>query len=65
MGKLEYCPLVGSGGCSKPDGDIIFQKDTFFLAEPFTPENDRQKREDAVRNAIKVLVLEKIIRNPF
>jgi nucleoside 2-deoxyribosyltransferase len=53
MGKLEYCPLVGSGGCTKLESEITFKKNTFFLAEPFNPENERQKREKAVRSAIK------------
>ncbi|MGD0070897.1 MAG: hypothetical protein ABSB71_04990 [Candidatus Bathyarchaeia archaeon] len=53
MGRLEYCPLVGSGGCTKRDSEIIFQKNTFFLAEPFKPEKDRERREIVIGIAIK------------
>lgn len=50
---LEYCPLVGSGGCNKQPAEITFHRDTFFLAEPFKPEKDRERREWAIGYVIK------------
>lgn len=52
MGQIEYCPLIGTN-CNKHEFEITFQKNTFFLAEPFKPEIDRQRRERAIRSALK------------
>jgi tetratricopeptide (TPR) repeat protein len=57
MGRIECCPVVG-GFCNKPDIDIVVQRDTFFLAEPFRPERKRKRRERAIRNAVKDVLKE-------
>lgn len=58
MVQLEYCPIVGSGGCNKRDIDIASKRDTFFLAESFFPEKDRERRETAIKMAIKEALTE-------
>ena len=52
MGRIVYCPIVG-GRCNKSETEIRVQVDSFFLAEPFTPEKERRRRESAVRMALK------------
>ena len=52
MGRINYCPIIG-GQCNKIETEIIIQKDTFFLAEPFQPKQDRIRRERAVKNALR------------
>lgn len=52
MGRISYCPLVG-GRCNKPELEAKVQLDTFFLAEPFKPEQERRRRERAVKIALK------------
>lgn len=57
MSRLEYCPLIGTN-CNKHEIEITFEKDTFFLAEPFKPEINRQRREQAIRSAVKEILKE-------
>ncbi len=52
MKRIVYCPVVG-GQCPKSEPEIKVQKDTFFLAEPFRPEQEKKRREQAVRSALK------------
>ena len=52
MGRIDYCPIIG-GQCNKSEPQIIAQKDSFFLAEPFKPEQERKRRERAVKNALR------------
>jgi tetratricopeptide (TPR) repeat protein len=48
MRGVEYCPIVG-GRCNKNEPEIRVQPDTFFLAEPFKPDEDRKRRESVVK----------------
>lgn len=52
MGQIGYCPIVG-GMCNKEEFEIKTKPNTFFLAEPFSPEEDRKRRELSVGNALK------------
>jgi len=52
MRKILYCPIVG-GQCHRSELEIKVQKDTFFLAEPFQPEQEKKRREQAVKSALK------------
>ena len=49
---MRYCPLVG-GVCNKPESEIKAEPDTFFLAEPFQPKEERERRELVVSNILK------------
>jgi tetratricopeptide (TPR) repeat protein len=51
MRGIEYCPVTGPR-CNKT-GFIKKERDTFFLAEPFSPAKDKERRESAVANALK------------
>ena len=59
MGVVEFCPIVG-GRCSRPEPETRMQPNTFFLAEPFKPDNDRKNREDIVR-----IVLERELKDKY
>jgi tetratricopeptide (TPR) repeat protein len=48
MVGVRYCPIVG-GKCSKNEPEIRVEPDTFFLAEPFRPDEDRKRREQIVK----------------
>lgn len=41
------------GRCGKPEAEIETKSDTFFLAEPFKPDQERKRRERAVKTALK------------
>jgi tetratricopeptide (TPR) repeat protein len=57
MTRIEYCPVIG-GSCNKPETLTSIQMNTFFLAEPFKPEKQRKRREQAIRNALKEILVE-------
>jgi len=48
MVTVGYCPIVG-GRCNKNEPEIRVQPDTFFLAEPFKPDEERKRREAIVK----------------
>jgi len=48
MVGMEYCPITGTK-CSQGEVEIRVQPDTFFLAEPFKPDEDRKRREDIIK----------------
>ncbi|WXG45209.1 MAG: tetratricopeptide repeat protein [Candidatus Atabeyarchaeum deiterrae] len=50
MVGIEYCPVIG-GKCSKTVA-MKLEKDTFFLAEAFNPDEDRKRREFAITNVL-------------
>jgi tetratricopeptide (TPR) repeat protein len=51
MRTISYCPLTG-GSCNKKEPEIRVRENTFFLAEPFQPEKNKERREWALRNVI-------------
>src|SRR4030042_2711903 len=53
MFRLEYCPVVGRGSCNKSEIEVHFKRDTFFLAEPFTTDIERERRELAIKNSLR------------
>ena len=58
MKKITYCPMTG-GKCKRTDPRARVQEDTFFLAEPFFPIEERTRRERAVRSALREALEEK------
>ncbi len=52
MSTVLFCPLVG-GKCNKNEPDIRIQLNTCFLAEPFKPDEERKRREKAIKLALK------------
>ncbi|MBA7671318.1 hypothetical protein ES703_79474 [subsurface metagenome] len=55
MTRIRFCPMIGEA-CHKSEQEIRIQKDTFFLAEPFSPENMRAKREFAIKIALEKVI---------
>lgn len=52
MAKIGFCPIVG-GPCNRSEPEIKAQENTFFLAESFEPQRDRERREKAIEDTIK------------
>ena len=48
MAGVCNCPMVG-GRCGKEEPEIKIQPGTFFLAEPFNPPKERERREETIK----------------
>lgn len=57
--QIDYCPM--NGDKCKNSGKLIVQRNTFFLAEPFSPEKEREKRRVAVSTALQKALREKYV----
>jgi tetratricopeptide (TPR) repeat protein len=53
MAGVSYCPIVGNK-CNQEEPDLRVHPWTFFLAEPFQPKEERQKREYAIKSALRI-----------
>lgn len=62
MKRIVNCPIIG-GECKRTDPKTRVQEDTFFLAEPFFPIEERIRRERAVRSALREALEEKFSEN--
>lgn len=53
MSIVKYCPMVG-GECNQNEVEIKLQPETYFIAQPFNPIEERKRRESAIKLVLKV-----------